>query len=263
MDHKAGGSWRSSKGKPTPGKANSTALAMPIAWVNAVSHTPERPHAGEVVRVEARVSAAAGVKAVTLSYQPVDPGHYIRKTDPEFAANWTTVAMNRSAAGGDVLSAPVKPFSAELSAEVQVHRRLVRYRVEVEDSSGEKIRVPYAEEEVGNFAYFVYNGAPAWTGAAEPGKTPALTFPASLMTTLPSLTLLAVASDVEHSQWDGGWNKRKIPGTLILDGKVYDHISFHNRGQASTYGAGKNKWGFRAARGQDFAVRDRSGRPYL
>jgi hypothetical protein len=50
-----------------------------------------------------------------------------------------------------------------------------------------------------------------------------------------ALILIADSSDVERSQWDGGWNKRKVRGTLVAGGRVYDQIYFQNRGQASTY----------------------------
>jgi len=51
-------------------------------------------------------------------------------------------------------------------------------------------------------------------------------------------------------------------GTLIYDGRVYDHIQFHNRGQASTYLAGNNKWGFKLNPSQEFEARDLWGRRY-
>ena len=45
-------------------------------------------------------------------------------------------------------------------------------------------------------------------------------------------------------------------GTLVYDGDVYDHIEFENRGEASTYVSGKNKWRFHFNRARDFEARD-------
>ena len=69
--------------------------------------------------------------------------------------------------------------------------------------------------------------------------------------------LIARAGDVERSQWDAASNRKPFFGTLVYDGRVYDHIQFHNRGQASTYLAGKNKWGFKFNPEQKFYARDR------
>ncbi len=51
-------------------------------------------------------------------------------------------------------------------------------------------------------------------------------------------------------------------GTVISEGRVYDNIIFHNRGQASTFVSGKNKWGFKFDRGHDLDARDTWGRKF-
>ena len=57
-------------------------------------------------------------------------------------------------------------------------------------------------------------------------------------------------------------DRRRFSPTLIYDGRIYAHIQFHNRGMASTYVSGKNKWGFKFNRAHDFHARDLWGRSY-
>ena len=122
---------------------------------------------------------------------------------------------------------------------VQQHRRLIRYRINFEDANGSSDTAPYADDEQPNFAYFTYNGVPSWTGSFTPSTTNE-TFPSTLMDDLPIYHLLARAGDVTSSQY-GGADGVHQKGTLIYDGKVYDHIDYENRGEASTYVSGKNK----------------------
>ena len=118
--------------------------------------------------VTATVSDGNGVASVSLLYQAVNPGSYVRKTDAAYASTWTTLAMNDAGIDGDAVAAD-GIYSATVPASVQTHRRLVRYRLQAHDSLGGSVTVPYADDEQPNFAYFVYNGVPAWSGAMEPG----------------------------------------------------------------------------------------------
>ena len=262
MDHLAGSSWRSSGsvpgknevGKPTPGEKNSTSVDVAPPSISAIGHAPAQPKAGEPVRVAARVVALGGVKGVTLLYQVVEPGKYLRKTDEEYEKAWTPVPMRDDGKDGDP-KAGDSVFSAVLPATLQVHRRLIRYRISAEDAKGQTVRVPYSDDACPNFTYFCYSGAPGWTGyPGKPGEGQPVVFPATLFTTLPSLTLVGVKEDVEKSQWDGAANKKEFTGALIADGKVYDHIEFSNRGQASTNVCGKNKWGFKFNPTREFEI---------
>ena len=47
----------------------------------------------------------------------------------------------------------------------------MRYRIEVSDTLDVSVMVPYEDDASKNFAYFVYDQIPSWTGAVEPGKT--------------------------------------------------------------------------------------------
>ncbi len=269
MDHLAGSSWRSSgftpgktePGKPTPGEKNSTAADVPPPSISAIGHAPVQPKGAEPVRVAARVVAPGGVKAVTLLYQIEEPGKYLRKTDEAFEKTWTPVPMHDDGKDGDVKAAD-GVFTAVLPAALQQHRRLIRYRISAEDAKSQTVRVPYADDACPNFAYFCYTAPPPWSGfPGKPGEGQPVTFPSTLFATLPAMTLLGVKEDVEQSQWDGGANKKKFYGTLVADGKVYDHIEFHNRGQASTNVCGKNKWGFKFNPARDFQPAEMASHP--
>ena len=254
-----------STGQPTPGAPNTVSPVVASSappLIRQVDHSPKQPAAGEEVLMTAKVSDLDGVNAVSLSYQVVTPGGYIRLTDPAYDNDWVTVNMVDDGTGGDLLAGDAI-FSATLAGSVQVHRRLVRYRITAEDSLGNSLQVPYPDDESPNFAYFVYNGIPAWTAAEQPGTTRARRFPSAMMNdALPIYHLLANSSDVTNSQYSSNSDGVRMRGTLVYDGKVYDHIEFYNRGEASTYVSGKNKWRFKFNRARDFEARDIYGKRY-
>ncbi|MFN0129829.1 MAG: lamin tail domain-containing protein [Verrucomicrobiales bacterium] len=246
---------------PTPGRQNSVFAANAAPAVRQVEHQPVQPGSNIPVTVTAKVTDPQGVASVSLSYQAVSPGVYIRKSDAAYETTWTSVPMTDNGANGDA-AAGDSVFTAVLPAPLQVHRRLVRYRITATDSGGRSVRTPYLDDEQSNFAYFVYDGAPAWTGRNQPPSSPATTFPAGLMTTLPTYHLIANESDISNSQYNSAYDTVRMWGTLVFDGTVYDHIEYHNKGSASTYQSGKNKWRFHFARARDFKARDTWGRRY-
>src|SRR4030095_4193548 len=123
-----------------------------------VKHSPESPRSGEIVHITATVrdanEAGAG-RTLVLQYQIVEPGHYVERTDSAFKRNWVPLAMNHGNDGA---------WSAEIPASAQQHRRLIRYRI----AEGETVVAPAPEDTQPNFAYFVYDGVPAWRGAINP-----------------------------------------------------------------------------------------------
>lgn len=256
LDNNLGGAWRASVVSPVPTANNGTPRAQNSVFatnappaIRQVEHTPEQPTPDVLVTITAKVTDLEGVASVTLEYQLVAPGAYIRKTDATYATNWTSVPMHDDGADGDLVAGD-GTFSVVLPASLQTHRRLVRYRITVADNAGATLRVPYADDEQPNFAYFVYNGVPAWTGALRPTAfagalaTPAQTFPSTLLQSIPPYHLLANAADVTNSQYNSASNDVEFAGAMIFEGVVYDHIQFKNRGIGSTYVSGKNKWAF-------------------
>lgn len=250
-------------GLPTPGAANSvyTAAGAIPPQIRQVAHTPLAPAPGQPVTVTARITDPDGMGAVTLAYQAVNPGTYIRLSDAAYASNWTSVTMRDDGTNGDAVAGD-STYTAVLPAALQTNRRLVRYKISFADSLGNAAVAPYADDEQPNFAYYVYSGLPDWQGAFRPGSTPLQTFPASVQDDLPVYTLIADGTDVINSQYTGGSDGVRFRGTFVYDGIVYDHIEFKNRGEVSTYVSGKNKWRFFFNRARDLPAKNNLGLDY-
>lgn len=243
---------------PTPGAANTCFAAAAPPAIRQVANTP--PTNGQPVTVTAKVTDPTGVGAVTLKYQAVNPGAYIRRTDTAYD-NWTNVVMNDSGTNGDAVAGDTI-YTGIIPASVQTHRQLVRYKIAAIDSGTNYIEVPYADDGSPNFAYFVYTNAPAWTGAFNPGVTANVTYSSNVLSALPAYQLIASSNDVVNSQYVSSYNGQRFYGTLVYNGQVFDHIQFNNRGEASTYTSGKNKWRFHFNTARDFQALDNWGRPY-
>jgi hypothetical protein len=262
FDNDLGGSWRSAL--PTPATANTGVLAVNLPpRIRQVKHSPREPKGGETVTITAKVTDPDGVASVTLLYQVVNPGAYIARFDPQYGVSWTTVTLHDDGLAGDV-QAGDDVYTVQIPALVQVHRRLVRYRIIAVDQLGFALTVPYADDPRPNFAYFVYDGVPAWRGAIQPGVTPVIEFPAGVMRHLPVYHLLSKKSDVEDCTWLSKYagSDYRWYGTLVYDGEVYDHVRYRMRGGVWRYSMGKNMWKFDFLRGHRFQARDDYGHPY-
>ncbi len=225
----------------------------------AVRHEPARPTPGVPVVVTAR--PAAGATAATLKLQAVAPGKYVRKSDPAYETDWADLPMRDDGRDGDE-KAGDGVFTARVPAAYQKHRWLVRYRVAATGADGKPVRLPAADDACPNFAWWCDAGPAPWVGARQPGKTPAVTYPAAFLATLQPLHLLARAEDVARSQWDGNAHKQKQEGTVVYRGVVYDHVRFSNRGQGSAHISGKNKWGLKFNKGHGVPFADHDGVPF-
>ncbi|MCA9148639.1 MAG: CotH kinase family protein, partial [Planctomycetales bacterium] len=254
---------------PTPGAANSVLTQNAAPQLRQVNHTPREPQAGEAVVVTVHATDPDGVGTVNLQYQLVNPGDYISDTDPRYATDWTTIAMHDDGLEGDA-TANDGIYSVTLPASLQTHRRLVRYRIDAVDTPGAAVSVPYADDPVPNFAYFVYNGVPDWTGSADPGTAPDVTYSSDLLTSIPVYQLITTQKDHVDSQYvsdstrGSGYTGSDYlwQGTMVYDGVVYDHISYRARGGVWRYAMGKNMWKFDFARGHEFQARDNYGNKY-
>ena len=262
---------------PTPGALNSVYAGVAPPQLRQVDHTPGEPRAGETVRITVKATDPDGVAGVTLLYQVVEPGSYIALTDAAYASNWTELVMRDDGGGGDALPGD-GIYTVELPGSLQLHRRLVRYRIEAEDTGGATVRAPYLDDPQPNFAYYVYDGVPAWNGAVQPGAggTAGQVFTASAeaMGRLPVYHLLSKRDSVWYAT---GWQQSGSGGSLsnqytgdlyhwqgalVYDGRVYDHIRYRARGGVWRYSMVKNMWKFDFNRGHDFEARDNWGRRY-
>ena len=280
---------------PTPGAPNtvatSSASSAPPA-IRQITHLPKQPLANQAVTITAKVTDPDGVQSVTLFYQIVDPGAYLPayiawtpselQVDPnrpplpnpdfEDAANWTQVSMSDDGLNGDLIAGDAF-FSVTLPPSLQVHRRMIRYRIRVEDSGGVSVRVPYLDDPNLNFAYFCYDGEPSWSGAIQPGgggsDGQVATYGTDVMRSMPTYHLLSKNQEVEWCQWTNLGRTTSAAaavynwqGAFVYDGEVYDHIRYRIRGWSHPYNEGKNKWKFDFNRGRPFQARDNLGKKY-
>lgn len=222
------------------------------------SHVPMQPHSGEAVIVTAQT--AGPQKSVVLEYQVVEPGNYIARADSDYRSRWTPLPMT---------SLSETNYQVELPAALQKHRRLVRYRITATGVNSERVVAPASDDPEPNFAYFVSDGIPSWSAAIEPGssdpkKGRVVRFPGELMSQVQSYHLIAKNQDVENATWYRQSNGKEYPytGTLVANGKVYDHIRFRARGGVWRYAMGKNMWKFDFNKGHSLRASDDYGQPY-
>ena len=234
--------------------------AAPVpALVTKVEHTPQEPNAGEAVTVT--VTVGAPVESLTLEYQVVDPGKYVALADRAYRANWIAVPMEKFHAENR--------FFAKVPASVQTHRRLVRYRLIGKSTTGTAIAVPAPASEDPNYAYFVYNGIPTWKAAIQPKsrdpvKGKAVEFLPEALGQVQSYFLIARRQDVGNATWYRQEMEKeyRYTGTLVANGRVYDHIRFRARGGEWRYAMGKNMWKFDFQKSNRLQAYDDYGQPY-
>jgi len=267
FDNDLGGSWRSAY--PTPAAQNTKVYVENIPpHIRQVEHYPKQPKSGEVVTITAKVTDSDGVDSVRLRYQVVEPGSYININDWQYHSNWVFIGMHDDGLDGDE-AAGDDIYTVQMPGSLQVHRLLIRYRISMSDTRGRNLVVPYTDDPQPNFAYFVYDGVPAWYGAVRPGVSPVVEYGTEVMRSLPFYHLISKKSDVEgatwlerHEQGDPQRKDFKWYGTLVYDGKVYDHIRYRMRGGVWRYAMGKNMWKFDFNRGHYFQARDDYGKKY-
>lgn len=271
FDNDLGGSWSSAY--PTPAFPNIDVMAEQVPpYIRQVRHTPQQPTSGRPVTITAKITDADGLATVQLLYQVVDPGRYISINDARYRDEWTFVDMRDDGLEGDA-TAGDDVYTVQLPAALQTHRRLVRYKIVAIATTGLLRTAPYDDDPQPNFAYFVYDGVPAWSGAIRPGSGGStgqvVTHSPSVLTSLPVYHLIADRQDVLDAMYLPGARKGQYggsdypwSGTLVYDGVVYDHIHFRARGGVWRYSMGKNMWKFDFNRGHDFQACDDYGRPY-
>ncbi len=262
-DNDLAGSWRSAY--PTPDTPNSdVAVDNTPPHIRQVKHQPQQPVSGQPVLITAKVTDDDGVARVELLTQRVEPGQYFPGDEVIYDVMWSEpIAMHDDGLDGDEVAGD-GIYSIQLEGSQQTHRLLMRYRINIADSLGNELTVPYEDDPQPNFAYFVYDGVPAWQGAARPGVTPEVTYDVNVMSNLPVYHLISRNQDVEDCTWNDNYSgsEYKWWGTLVVDGEVYDHIRYRARGGVWRYAMGKNMWKFDFNRGHYLQARDDLGQKY-
>jgi hypothetical protein len=282
-------------GTPTPGYQNSVYAIDVPPQIRQVNNEPEQPLSSQATTITAKVTDPDGVKQVKLKYQIVAPGSYIPaylpvshasllanpyqdrpiNSDFENPANWTEVTMLDDGQGQDVLAGD-DIYTAVIAG--QINRTLVRYRIVAEDNSDNLIQVPYKDDASFNLAYYVYDGVPDYVAAEDSVIEPGHVYTSEILTSIPVYTLITRADDLYEcngydsaKQIDQGTFDPVVQdagraynweGTLVYEGKVYDHIGYRLRGGNLRYNngaAGKRAMKFRFNRGNYFQARDMYG----
>jgi hypothetical protein len=276
IDNDLAGSWRSAS--PTPLERNiDVYVANSPPHIRQVKHLPKQPKSNEVVTITAKITDSDGISNVILLYQVVEPGSYIPVTipgtsvsvpNPAYEGGWVNSFMNDDGLNGDEIAGD-DIYTVQVPASMQVNRRLIRYRIFLMDGASNFVQVPYQDDPQPNFAYFVYDGVPAWQGAVQPGVTPVVEYGEEVTRSLPVYHLLVREQDVLDSQHLPGaqvgqyWGEDYLwSGTLVYEDEVYDNIHFRARGGVWRYAMGKNMWKFDFNRGHYFQARDDYGKKY-
>lgn len=247
---------------PSPGKPNSVFAANAPPQMRQVSHTPVSPKSGETVTISAKITDPDGIASVSLSYQLVNPGDYIARSDERYSTEWTSIAMELDPAESDT-------YTVTLPADLQIHRRLIRYRISATDGKDSGVSAPYIDDPQPNFAYFVYDQVPAYTARATSSDDP-VTYTSDVLNSVPVYQLITTrdhherALHIPNARQGSGYtgSDYQWEGAMVYDGKVYDHIHYRARGGVWRYAMGKNMWKFDFNRGHRFRARDDYGRRY-
>ncbi|MDD8042662.1 MAG: lamin tail domain-containing protein [Verrucomicrobiota bacterium] len=268
----------------TPGARNRMYVENPPPAIEQVRPMPAQPRSLEPTVIEAHIRDGDGVATARLEYQAVEPGRYIPShlpvpldqlqqnperepaLNPAYSAqvNWVSLSMQDSGRDGDRVAGD-GVFSVTVPG--QGNRVLVRYRVVAEDGRGASVRAPFADDPSLNFAYFVYDGVPAYGNYGN-----------EVMEALPVYSLIARAADVTqvvaYSTGDqipqflgSASNEARYAfnwcGTLVYDGVVYDNIRFRLRGANGRYQlGGKRNWRFKFNKGHYLRAKDQYGNPF-
>jgi hypothetical protein len=236
--------------------------------ITEVTHAPPQPQSGEAVKVTAKISSPTSLKSAILQYQTVDPGKYIALQDANYKTKWISLAMRDDGTNGDAVAGD-SIYTVTLPGTLQIHRRLIRYRIIVTENEGSTSTAPDAQDSEPNFAYYVYNGVPGWSGAIDPKsndpkKRQATNFSPEIMRRIQAYHLISKSTSVENATWleQPRDNEYKYTGTFVFEGKVYDHVRFRARGGDWRYAMGKNMWKIDFNKGHYFEARDDYGQKY-
>lgn len=263
LDNGLAGNWRSAP--ISPGLPNPILVTNAPPHVEQVEHSPRQPTSNQGVQISAWIADPEGVTGVTVSYQIVEPGQYIEIGDPLYVTQWVTLPMQADGEPSEI----GQRYIANLPASVQVHRRLVRYRIQAADGQGATVSVPFSDDPQPNFAYFVYDGVPAWQGAIRPkdfgsSLSQVQTFDFQTMRPLPVYHLISTKHDFTRALHNSGYegSEYRWQGTFVYNGEVYDHIRYRARGGTWRYATGKTMAKFDFNRGHYFQAYNEYGEPY-
>ena len=227
------GSWAAAI--PTP-RAKNTAVFISnstnVAVVKSVSKSPNKPVTGEQVRIRVDMSQSSSAQAgpinIALQYQHMSAGSYIAKSDAQYSSSWTTRVMKDDGVGVDS-TANNGVYTAFIPSSVQQHRKLIRYRIKITQAGGQVRYYPDPKHAESNYAYYVYDGYPITEGRD-----------LNQLNKMQEISIITKSSTASIYIGTGTTNPNIYTGldylgegTLVYNGKVYDHMRFRPRGKNS------------------------------
>lgn len=228
FDGKHGGSW--SAAAPTPKQQNSNYsgnTSLPV--VKSVSKSPDKPLSTEDVRIkvdfENHVLYNSNLN-VTLEYQINNAGAYKIKSDSNYNSSFFSIPMlddGIPATSGDS-TANNGIYTAIIPA--MQNRTLIRYKIKVESSGGYVRYFPDPNHSEDNYSFYVYDGDADFQGYSFSTLNPMQNI---TILTKTSITDQYISTGDDPDQYDGF--EYLGEGTLIYNGKIFDHINFRPRGK--------------------------------
>lgn len=187
----------------TPGEPNTVSSdgLPPLAY--EMAHEPLRPTSSNTVTITTHVRSSNPVMEVRLNYTVRDAPYNI--VDESSSVLMRDDGVEDNGIAGDGV------FGARIAA--QPSQSLVRYRVEVTDTTGLGWTWPDEEEPNPNGAYFVYDGE-------EETNLPAY------FLILPNESVQALNRNLSEFRGNVFTTKIKeyVTGSIVIDGIVYDNI---------------------------------------
>ena len=283
--------------RPTPGRVNSAFRSAPSPPVLSVNHSPRSPTSQDRPIIEVALPPGERNRDVSLLVQTVVPGQYVpayfplqisvlrsdptrpRQSNPAFGApsSWATVVMKDDGVLPDRVSGD-GVFTVALARSI--HRSLVRYRVRIQDRDApeNETLLPFPDDPGLNFAFFVYDGVPAFPvrSGAESDADQERVHSEETMRSVHTYHLLTREPDIMNSH---GYNHllrikaslieaRKTfnwEGAFVYGDAVYDHIRYRLRQNNDRYNhgfGGKRAFRIRFHRAHRFQAKQDDGTDY-
>ncbi len=230
LDGKHGGSW--SAAFPTPKQQNanfSNNTSLPV--VQSVSKSPDHPASNNAVRIKVDFDnhqLYSNILNVELEYQINNAGDYKVKSDGNYNSSFLTKQMlddGNFAISGDS-TANNGRYTAIIPASMHQNRSLIRYKIKVETTGGYVRYFPDPNHKEDNYSYYVYNGDAEFQ---DYNFDELDTMQNITIVTKSSITNEYIGTQDNNDQYDG--DEFLGEGTLIHNGKIFDHINFRPRGK--------------------------------
>lgn len=244
FDNQIAAHWAAAKGSPlAKNKKVFSSKSPPI--INNIQQHPQTPKTAELVTIKAKVQQATKVE---LWYQIVRPGQYISLSDSAYSQQWKQLDMLDNGQDSDAIANDYI-YTVVMPKQLQEHRQLIRYKIV---AKGDTTSIsPHPSSPEPNFAYYTYNSLPDYKG-----------YSFEQLPQLPVCQLLAKAEDVQHLVYEYKKRKYKTTGTLVYNGKVYDHIGYRSRGYNNRHSRTKRNLKFNFHAHHNLKVVNDNGEKY-